>query len=247
MKQKPAGGLNAFFESLMGYDVLTHISREHAVHGVGDTEYCDFAVQIGEDESSAPNMLVEIKRVNIDLSSKHIKQASSYAINCGCEWVLLTNGKEWRLYHIAFGKPPQIQLINSWNLMTGEPASLAEYFELVGYRNLKKSGLSKLWVKSNVLTTQNILKTILSEDSINLLRRKLKRSTDVTVTPEEIIGSVRRLLNEASLAEMEKLKISVTDNKKKRAVSTRKNQPQETKQEADIDTIIQEVFNGQQR
>ena len=33
-----------FFESLMGYDVFKHITREHAVRGAGDTDHCDFAI-----------------------------------------------------------------------------------------------------------------------------------------------------------------------------------------------------------
>jgi len=68
------------FDSLMGYDTLKHITREHAVHGVGDTEYCDFAIQLDDNESAVPVMLVELKRVNIDLMSKHLKQASSYLL-----------------------------------------------------------------------------------------------------------------------------------------------------------------------
>ena len=116
--------VDRIFETVMGYDTFKHISREHAVHGVGDTEYSDFAIQLDNKESSVPVMLVEIKRVNIDLMPKHIKQASSYAINMGCEWVLLTNGKEWKLYHISFGQPPQTKLVDSWDLITGELAKL---------------------------------------------------------------------------------------------------------------------------
>ena len=201
------------FESLMGYDVLKHITREHAVHGVGDTEYCDFAIQLDNKESSVPIVLVELKRVNIDLMPKHLKQVSSYAINMGCEWVLLTNGKEWKLYHVSFGQPPQTKLINSWNLINDDLTVLAKRFELVSYKNIKKGGLSRLWEKSNVLTAQNLLKVILSEESIRLIRRELKKATDVTVSPEEIVGAVRHLLNEAAVAEMEKIKISLPEKK----------------------------------
>jgi hypothetical protein len=75
--------IERIFESLMGYDVFQHITREHAVHGVGDTEHCDFAIVIDCD-SKTPAMMVEIKRVSVDLSSKQLKQAASYAINIGC-------------------------------------------------------------------------------------------------------------------------------------------------------------------
>ncbi|GAG81759.1 unnamed protein product, partial [marine sediment metagenome] len=126
------------FESVMGYDVLKHITREYAIHGVGDTEHCDFAIQLDYEESSVPAVLVELKRVNVDLAPKHLKQAASYAINIGCEWVLLTNGKEWKLYHISFAQPPQTKLVDSWNLINDDPVILAQKFNLIGYKNIKK-------------------------------------------------------------------------------------------------------------
>ena len=208
--------VDRIFETVMGYDTFKHITREHAVHGVGDTEYCDFAIQLDNKESSVPIMLVELKRVNIDLMPKHLKQVSSYAVNMGCEWVLLTNGKEWKLYHISFTQPPQTKLLDSWNLINDDPVILAKKFNLIGYKNIKRGGLERLWEKSNVLTEHNMLKVILSEDSIRLIRRGLKKATGVTVSPEEIVGAVRRMLNEAALGEMQKIKISLPEKKQRK-------------------------------
>jgi len=73
--------------------------------------------------------------------------------------------------------------------------------------------------KANVLTAQNLFRVILSEESIILIRRQLKKVTDVTVSPEEIVGAVRRLLNEAALAEMEKIKISLPEKKQRKRKS----------------------------
>lgn len=214
------------FGTLMGYDVLKHVTREYAVHGVGDTEHCDFAIQLDYEEASKPNMLVELKRVNIDLTQKHLKQAASYCINIGCEWVLLTNSKEWRLYHISFTQPPQTKLIDSWNLISDDITKLAPKFNLIGYKNIKRGGLARLWEKSNVLTAHNMLKVILSEESIKLIRRGLKKATDVAVSPEEIIGAVRRMLNEAAISEMEKVKISLPAEKKQRRTVTKSSKAQ---------------------
>ena len=214
------------FESLMGYDVLNHITREHAVHGVGDTEHCDFAIQL-DKKSSVPEVLVELKRVNIDLMPKHLKQVTSYAINLGCEWALLTNGKEWKLYHISFGQPPQTKLVDSWNLINDDPVTLAEKFALIGYKNIKRGGLARLWEKSNVLTPQNILKIILSEQSIISIRREIKKATEVTVSPEEIVGAIRHMLNEAAVGEMEKVKISLPVKKQKRTTSSKRSKEKE--------------------
>ena len=87
---------------------------------------------------------MELKRVNMDLTPTHLKQAASYAINLGCEWVLLTNSKDWKIYHILFDKPPQTKLIDSWNLVTDEPVTLSEKFDLIGYKDMKKNGLTPL-------------------------------------------------------------------------------------------------------
>lgn len=206
--------IERIFESLMGYNALKHISREHAVHGVGDTEYCDFAIQLTGDKSATPEMFVEIKRVGIDLAPKHLKQAASYAINAGCEWVLLTNGKRWELYHITFGQPPQPKLIDSWDIIDNTPVTLAKKFNLVSYKNIKRNGLKRLWEKSNVLTPYNVLKLLLSEASIRSLQRGIKQATDVAVSPEDVVGAIRRLLNESAITEMNKIKISLPEKKR---------------------------------
>ncbi len=207
------------FGTLMGYDIYHHVTSEYAIYTSGETVHCDIAVQLDRKEASKPDFLVELKRVNMDLTSKHLRQAASYAIDVGCEWVLLTNGKEWKLYHISFAKPPQTKLIESWNLLTGDPVILAEKFNLIGYKNIKRDGLARLWEKSNVLTPQNILKIILSEQSIRLIRHDLKKATDVTVSPEEIVGAIRHILNEAALGEMEKIKISLPFKKQKKTTT----------------------------
>ena len=121
--------IERMFDSLMGYDIFKHITREHAVHSVGNSDYCDLAIQL--DDSKTPVILIEIKRASTELATKHLKQTTSYAINVGCEWAILTNGKTWQLYHIAFTQPPQTMLIESWDLMDDEPHHISEKFGIV--------------------------------------------------------------------------------------------------------------------
>jgi predicted type IV restriction endonuclease len=218
--------IEKIFETCMGFDILKHITPEYAVHGVGDAEYCDLAIRL--DEKTSPIVLVEIKRVKSDLSTKHLKQVASYAINKGCEWALLTNGREWRLYHISFDQPPQTTLVESWNIISDDLTVLADKFSLICYKSLKRDSLKQLWVKTNVLTAHNILKTILSENSISLIRRSLKSTKKrVAVSPEEVVGAIRRLLNETALAELENIKISLGYKKPKKPTSPKINEIQE--------------------
>ena len=212
------------FDTLMGYDPFKHLSREHAVRGAGETEHVDFAIHVDGSTESSPNIMVELKRVGVDLAPKHLKQVSSYAINAGCEWILLTNGREWRIYHVSFGQPPETKLLKSWDLLLDDAAVLAQSFELISFKSVRKGALDKLWQKSNVLTARNVLAAILSEGSIAVLRRELKRSSDVAIAPEDVVSGVRRLLNEAALTELSSIRISLPERKRRR----RKSKPEQT-------------------
>lgn len=208
--------IERIFENLMGYDGFRHLTRERAVRGAGEAEHVDFAIQLGEGESDKPEVMVEIKRVCVDLAPKHLKQVSSYAINAGCEWILLTNSKEWRLYHVTFGQPPITKMIRTWNVLTDELSVLADCFELVSYKNVRKGGLDELWQKTNVLNPRNLLKAILSEPAVSAIRRELRKDSGVLLSPEDVLSGVRRLLNETALAELQGVRISLPERKRQR-------------------------------
>ncbi|HBA83286.1 MAG TPA: hypothetical protein DCZ95_04245 [Verrucomicrobia bacterium] len=198
------------FEAVMGYDAFKHLSREHAVHGVGDTEHLDFAINLTPEKVS---IVVELKRVNVDLAPKHLKQAMRYAVDLGCEWVLLTNGRQWELHHIEFGQPPETMLIKAWNLMLDDIAELEEHFDILSLRSLKKEVLKDLWETQSALTPECLLDEILSEDSLRAYKNSIRRKTGASVNPEDIVGAIRRLLNDNAGAMMDQMKISLPERK----------------------------------
>jgi len=231
--------IDRILETVMGYDTFKHLTQEYAIHGVGDAVHCDIAIQLGREESAKPEMLVEAKRINIDLAPKHIRQAASYAINIGCEWILLTNGNDWRLYHIAYGKPPETKLIESWNLLNDDPLTLAKKFATVSYKNVKNKGLDSLWERRTALIPSNMLKAILSEESIKLYQRKLKKSTGVSVSLEDIVSQFRQLLNESALREMSNIKISLPASRQ-RIKTSRVSKKKPTSVEQQVEAILAE-------
>ena len=236
--------IERMFESLMGYDVFKHLSRERAVRGAGETEHVDFAIQLGQGEEAKPVIMLEIKRVNVDLARKHLKQVSSYAINAGCEWILLTNSKEWKLYHVCFGQPPVTKLIHSWNILTDDVSVLAKRFELISYKSIRKSTLDEVWQRTNVLTPRNLLQAVLSKDSIKLLRRKLRKESGVLLSPEDIVSGVRRLLNETALTELENVRVSLPEQKPRvRRTKAKKSSQQTTAPEISVNEETEELGN----
>lgn len=217
--------LERIFETVLGFDAFKHLTREHSVRGAGEAEYCDFAIVIDETPARKPFMMVEVKRVGVDLALKHLNQVSTYAINAGCEWLLLTNAKDWRLYHVTFGQPPETTLVESWHLLTDELPELWDKFNLLNLKNLRKRGLDQLWQKRNVLTPRNLLSVILSEEGLSLMRRALKKSTGVALSPEEVVAALRRMLNDSALVEMETMKICFAPAKPRPAPERKKSEP----------------------
>ena len=201
------------FESVMGYDIR-NLSREHAIKGSGTTEHVDFAIQIERGQDAKPVVIVELKRVGVDLAPKHLRQASSYAINAGCEWVLLTNGREWRIYHVEFGQPPVTKLVDHWNLLKDDKSILASKFELLSMKKLRRGSLDDLWEKTKVLAPDSILAAMLSPDSLRAARRVLRKKTSVLVDFDDLVSGFKRLLNEAAAKTLDGMQMNFVRRKR---------------------------------
>ena len=80
---------------------------------------------------------------------------------------------------------------------------------------------------------------MVSEESIKLYQLRIKKATDVRVSPEDIVGSFRHLLNEAALSEMDKIKISLPA-KKQRAKTSKATKSKPALVEQQIEAILSE-------
>ena len=186
----------------MGYNALKHLSRERAVKGAGETEHVDFAIQLEPGPDVQPAVMIELKRVGIELSKKHLKQVISYAINTGCEWILLTNSQEWKVYHVEFGQPPKVEILDSWHLLEDEIDELVAKFEIISYKSLKRDGLNKLWKRVKVLAPGSLLASVVRENTLRTIRSNLRKDTGILVDNEEVYAGISKLLNEAAMVAM---------------------------------------------
>jgi len=213
------------FEAVMGYDVLKHLSRERAVRGAGETEHVDFTIQTEPGPDARPMIMVELKKVGVELAKKHLKQVTSYAINAGCEWILLTNGWQWKVYHVEFGQPPKVEILDAWNLLEDEIGELARKFESISYRSVKRNGLDKIWRRVRVLAPEPLLAAICTEDTLKFIRRNLRKDTGILVNNEEVCVGISKLLNETAGAAMSSIKLpKPAERPKKRKTKQEENQ-----------------------
>src|SRR6266516_3332828 len=75
----------------------TDLTTEYQVKG----EFADYGVRLDRELIA----FIEVKRVATKLAPKHLRQVEMYAVNEGVEWVILTNGAVWQVYHLTGGLP----------------------------------------------------------------------------------------------------------------------------------------------
>lgn len=212
---------------VFGYDKYSEVTSEFAIRGT----YCDLATKI----DGALQTLIEVKAIGLDLKDAHVKQAIDYAANQGVDWVLLTNGVCWRVYHVIFSKPidhdlvvdidfcalnaraeSDLELLYLWCKEGWQRSALGEY-------NSQKQALSRFFVGAMVLTAP----------VLDVIRRELRRvSPDVRIDVEQIKAVlsnevIKREVMEGDKADEARKKIARIASKALRAANSRATSPKD--------------------
>lgn len=171
---------------VFGFDKYAELTSEHSIRGT----FCDLAVKI--DNKLA--FLIEVKAVGLELKESHVKQAIDYASNQGCEWVVLTNGIDWRLYHVVFSKPIDKQEIAHFNLLSSSAKQEQdlEKIHLLTREGFTKSALVDYRDRKDAASRFMLAAIILNSEPVRtLIRREIRRTTEISVT-EAVIDKMLR-------------------------------------------------------
>jgi hypothetical protein len=122
----------------LGYDKYADLTTEYQVKG----EFADYGLRIDRELVA----FIEVKRVATKLSTRHLRQVEMYAVNEGVEWIILTNGSVWQVYHITGGLPVTIDLALEVDLLDDEQLAdkVGQLFYLTR-ESLKKRQIDELW------------------------------------------------------------------------------------------------------
>jgi predicted type IV restriction endonuclease len=164
--------LNDILGEVFGYDKYLEITSEFAIRGT----YCDLAIKIGEKIE----FLIEAKAIGIDLKEQHVKQAIDYGANHGVQWVILTNGIEWRIYRIRFEKPINFDLVCNFNFLelNQKDENTQERLFLICKEGLAKNSRDDYFDKVQIVNRYVIGNLILTEAVISTIRRELRKLAD---------------------------------------------------------------------
>jgi hypothetical protein len=176
--------VNRMLTDVLGYDEFGELTTEYSVKG----EFADYGIRIDRDLVA----FVEVKRVATKLGAKHLRQAEMYAVNEGVEWIILTNGADWRAYHLSAGLPVEIDLALDVNLVGEETTGKkAEQLFYLTRESLKRHQLDEVW-KTKRATSPKSLANVLSSPTVaEAIRKELRREMKQKVDADEITRLLR--------------------------------------------------------
>jgi hypothetical protein len=173
--------LTDILQEIFGYDKYTDITSEHSIRGT----FCDLAVK----HEGNLTLLIEAKAVNTELKDNFVKQAVDYASNQGIDWVILTNGIQWKIFKIIFTKPIENELLYEFDFQTLNHKN-EEHLELlwmISKESWTKSLLGDYHAQKQALNKFSLASLILSDSIVEVLRREIRKlSPGIKVDLEEI-------------------------------------------------------------
>lgn len=168
----------------LGYDKFEDLTTEYLVKG----EFADYGIRIEKDLVA----FLEVKRITTKLGTKHLRQVEMYAVNEGVEWILLTNGAEWQVYHLTGGLPVVVDLVMIVNLLDDSPVQKkVDQLYYLTRESMKREQITELWRARRATSPKSLAQALLSEPVTTALRRELKRATGHAIEADELTKLLR--------------------------------------------------------
>lgn len=176
----------------LGYHLIGDV--QHEVFVPDAKQYLDYRLLV---EGKA-RVEVEAKAIDFELSDAHGAQVVQYCSVLGDEWAVVTNGRQWRLYH-AFVKGPLADKrvlsvdIAGWE-SDSEFDAVFDQLWLVSKESFSASDGPASWVASRQL--DKVLRATLSDPASPEVRYIRKRLQDqgVGVTAERVAAWLKSQL-----------------------------------------------------
>jgi hypothetical protein len=169
----------------LGFDKYADLTTEYQVKG----EFADYGLRIDRELVA----FIEVKRVATKLSTRHLRQVEMYAVNEGVEWIILTNGAVWQVYHITItgGLPVVIDLALEVDLLGDEPpAHKVNQLFYLSRESLKKRQIDELWKARRATSPASLAQVLVSDAVAEAIRKELWRQTGHRVDTAEIVRLV---------------------------------------------------------
>ena len=174
---------------IFGYDQFREITSEKAVKST----LCDLAIKL--NDNTKPCLIIEVKRIGMELKKKHVDQVGYYGSRDGVKWVIVTNGIHWQVYKVIYGDSPGEELVVEFyfDKLNHKSSSDLESLYLLTKEGLIRCCLDDFDAHIQAMSRFSLAATILSEPVIEVIRRELRKlSPGTKITVEEIEEAVKK-------------------------------------------------------
>lgn len=175
--------INDMLWEVRGYDKYFDVTTEYKIKG----QYCDYGIKLDGNLS----FLIEVKAIGVTLNENHIFQAMSYAGNEGVKWLVLTNLREWKIYHLTFWDKIEKVEILSINFLEDTPAKLQNSAQYLHKESFKKNLIDNVRKQKLALCDDNIQKILFWKAMLSKFKSELKKTTNVKINDQEAIELIK--------------------------------------------------------
>ncbi|MDR0345572.1 MAG: type I restriction enzyme HsdR N-terminal domain-containing protein [Nocardiopsaceae bacterium] len=168
----------------LGYDKYEDLTTEYQVKG----EFADYGVRIAKQLVA----FIEVKRCTTKLSVRHLRQVEMYSVNEGVEWIILTNGQVWQVWHLTAGLPVVLDMALDVDLLgEGGPTQKADILFYLAKEALKRNAMDELWRVKAATSAKSLVTVIMSDTVVDQIRKELRRQTGHNMDPKDLSELIR--------------------------------------------------------
>lgn len=163
----------------LGFDKYEDLTTEYQVKG----EFADFGIRIDKELSA----FIEVKRCTQKLGIRQLRQVQMYSVNEGVEWMVLTNGQVWQIWHLTGGLPVVVDLALEIDLLGDTTAaSKADALFYLSKEAMRRKLLDELWKAKAATSAKSLANVVLSDSVVDAVRKELRRRTAHNAEPSEL-------------------------------------------------------------
>lgn len=170
---------------VLGYDKYEELTAEYLVRG----EFADIGVRV----QGELKFFVEIKRITMPLKEQHLRQVKNYAANEGVEFVVLTNGIVWQVYHISNTTPITETMVVEIDLLEQKPAEKEAKLFPLSRNAITRGVLDSLWRDQMALEPSLLLSTLTDETVVAAVRKAVRAKTGILTDKDKLASALGNL------------------------------------------------------
>lgn len=177
----------------LGFDKYEDLTTEYQVKG----EFADYGIRIDKELIA----FIEVKRCTQKLGIRQLRQVQMYAVNEGVEWMILTNGRAWQVWHLTGGLPVVLDLALDVDLLSDATVTKkADALFYLSKEAIKRRLLDELWKAKAATSPRSLASIVLSNSVIEAVRKELRRTTAYNGDPSELKNIILEQVIRAELA-----------------------------------------------